>query len=105
MNDVHIGQTYDMLHVDFFNSIYQKSNNEKMTLANKTHGYVLSFFLFFTTVIITFNNVCCLDEDQQINDSFGSILVNQSLVIDELQFCMNGGFEISFDVDRYFKMC
>ncbi len=30
MNDVHIGQQYDMLHVDLFNSIYQKSNNEKI---------------------------------------------------------------------------
>ncbi len=30
MNDVTIGQAYDMLHVDLFNSIYQKSNNEKI---------------------------------------------------------------------------
>ncbi len=31
MNDVHNEHPYDMLHVDLFNSIYQKSNNEKMT--------------------------------------------------------------------------
>ncbi len=34
---VHIGQTYDTLHVDLFNSICQKSNNEKMTLPKDTH--------------------------------------------------------------------
>ncbi len=31
MNDVQIGLPYDMLYADLFNSIYQKSNNEKMT--------------------------------------------------------------------------
>ncbi len=31
MNDVHIEQPSDMLHVDLFNSIYQKYNNEKDT--------------------------------------------------------------------------
>ncbi len=30
MNDVHIEQSYDMLHVDLFNNIYQKSNNDKI---------------------------------------------------------------------------
>ncbi len=34
--DVHIEQSYDMLHVDLFNSIYQKSNNEKMTSPKDT---------------------------------------------------------------------
>ncbi len=33
---VHIEQTYDMLHVDWFNSIYEKSNNEKMTSPKDT---------------------------------------------------------------------
>ncbi len=28
MTDIHIGQPYDMLHVDLFISIYQKSTNE-----------------------------------------------------------------------------
>ncbi len=32
INYVHIGQPYDLLHVDLFNSIFQKSNNEKITL-------------------------------------------------------------------------
>ncbi len=36
MNDVHIEQPYDMLHVYLFNSIYQKSNNEKMTSPKDT---------------------------------------------------------------------
>ncbi len=36
MNDVHIGQPYDMLHVNLFNSIYQKSNNEKITWPKDT---------------------------------------------------------------------
>ncbi len=36
MNDVHIGQTYVMLYVDLLNSIYQKSNNEKMTSPKDT---------------------------------------------------------------------
>ncbi len=31
-NDVHIEQPYNTLHVDLFNSIYQMSNNEKITL-------------------------------------------------------------------------
>ncbi len=30
MNDVHIEQPYDTLHVHLFNSIYQKSNNEQI---------------------------------------------------------------------------
>ncbi len=30
MNGVHIEQPCDMLHVDLFSSIYQKSNSEKM---------------------------------------------------------------------------
>ncbi len=30
-HDIHIEQPYETLHVDFFNSIYEKSNNEKIT--------------------------------------------------------------------------
>ncbi len=30
MTDIHIEQSYDMLHVDLFNSIYQMSNNKKI---------------------------------------------------------------------------
>ncbi len=36
MNDVQIGQKYDTLHVDVFDSVGQKSNNEKITLLNHT---------------------------------------------------------------------
>ncbi len=36
MTDVPIEQPYDMLHADLSNSIYQKSNNEKMTLPKDT---------------------------------------------------------------------
>ncbi len=32
MNYVHIEQPFDALHFDLFNNIYQKSNNEKITL-------------------------------------------------------------------------
>ncbi len=38
MNDVHIEQTYDRLHFDLFNSIYQMSNNEKMNSPKDTDG-------------------------------------------------------------------
>ncbi len=36
MNDLHIKLTYDTLHVDLFNSIYQKLNKEKMTSPKDT---------------------------------------------------------------------
>ncbi len=36
MNDVHIDQVYDKLHFVLCNSIYEKSNNEKMTSTKDT---------------------------------------------------------------------
>ncbi len=36
MTDIHIEQSYDTLHVDLFNIIYQKSNNEKIMLPKDT---------------------------------------------------------------------
>ncbi len=36
MNDVQMGQACDTLHVDLFNSILKKSNNEKM-MSPKIH--------------------------------------------------------------------
>ncbi len=42
MNDLHIEQPSDMLHVDLLYSICQKSNNEKVTSPKDTY---LSLFL------------------------------------------------------------
>ncbi len=36
MNDIYIEQAYHMLHVDLCNSIYQKTNNGKMTSPKET---------------------------------------------------------------------
>ncbi len=36
MNDVHIEQPYDMLYIDLFIIIYQKSNNENITSPKDT---------------------------------------------------------------------
>ncbi len=41
MNDIHIGQPYDTLNVDLFNSIYQESNNEKI-MSPKDTGSISS---------------------------------------------------------------
>ncbi len=51
MTDIHIEQTHDMLHTDLFNSIYLKSNNEKMTSPKDTNLKLNTMQLETTAVL------------------------------------------------------